>query len=242
MSNNEPTEELAEFVNQVKTAYSSSSVLDNVCTLTPVPTTERYGQFLQFAKNLLIERQHITDPSHYLILDEIGTSVARNEIKEIVDNLSRQSPDGYHNGEVSYQNIVDAVISLRERNYRPNHIFLPIEFFHNVFEWNRGVPRSYGGNAGSAFDSLLITNETLKVTYSNKYIPFDNIVITSREAMNWEYRPASDNNERLTVEFNWNNNNPTHTTLLVKEIFNFDPNVDGNLVIKRRPEQTPEDG
>jgi len=228
----EPKDELIKLEEQIKKAYSSYSIIDKVCTPQPVSVDIHYGQFSQFANKLLIEKEHITSSSHYLILGEIGTSVARNEIRHIVDAISDLSTKKELD-EITYVDIKNSVLSLQSQHYKPNHIFLPIDFFHKLIDWNREKPLDF--KQGSVFDQLFIDNYgALKVTYSNKYIPFDNVVITCKEANIWEYRPSSISNERMTAKFDWNPSDPINTILLVKTVFNFKPSKEGNAVLKAR--------
>jgi len=233
MISSEIQQKLGELENQIKTAYSRSSIIDYVCIPVKVVPTERYGKFTQFANRLLIERQHVTDSSHYLILGEIGTSVARDEERHIIDTLSKLSPQNIVK-EISYAEITKGVDIIKSKGFTPNHIFIPIDYFQDVFKWNKDKIKP--SHTGSVFDSLVIQNNaTLKVTYSNKYVPFDNVIITSKEANKWEYRPVDDTINRLTVKFDWSYNDPENTLLDVKTIFNLVVKpTEANLVIMKK--------
>src|SRR2546428_11166603 len=83
---------LRKLEEQVATAYKNFSIVGEVCTLREVPSDIRQGKFTQFASNILIEKAHIVDPAHFLILSEIGTSVARDEMNFLVKRLSQLLP------------------------------------------------------------------------------------------------------------------------------------------------------
>ena len=229
----EINERLQDLENQIQTTYKSYSVVGTVCTTKSISQSERFGQFRQFANKLLIERRHITDPSHHLILDEIGRSVARNEIKYLVNNLQKGCKQTTTE-KISYRDIQEGVSSIQNSGFVPNHIFLPIEYFHEVFEWNKDKPRTYDATK-SAFNSLYISESvTLSVDYSNKYIQFDDSIITSKEANFWEYRPTSSDNERLISQFCWDQGDDVNTILLVQTIFNLHvKHPEGNFLLSK---------
>ena len=224
---------LKELENQIKSSYLSYSIVDKVCNLEPIDVSERYGKFRQFVSSLLIERAHITDPTHHLIVGEIGTSVARQERAYIVNYLSEKGPH-QSVGKLSHSDIVNAVKTIQDKGMQPNHIFLPIDYFQDTIEWNKNTKRSIE-DKGSIFDSIYYSNEKfLKVTYSNKYVPFNNAIITSKEANIWEYRSISESGERLKAKFDWNYKDDENTQLLVMTIFNFKVKTpEGNLVLTK---------
>lgn len=226
---------LEKLEKQIKDAYSRYSIIDKVCRPVPVNPSERFGKFTQFASRFLIERQHITDSSVFLMLDEIGTSVARDETKYIIDYLSKSSPSK-NVEKVSHSDLIHEVSRLWSEGFTPNHIFMPIDYFHDVFEWNRGRPLATYERGLSATDSLQISPDLiLKISYSNKYVEFEDIIITSRKANKWEYRPVDDTPNRLIVKFDWNYNDPINTILEVKTVFNFVVEYpEGNFVLKKQ--------
>ena len=69
---------------QIQDAYAKHTVIDHVCIPTVVEPNVRVGQFRQIANNILIERERIIKPNNYLLLAEIGASVARSEIEYLV--------------------------------------------------------------------------------------------------------------------------------------------------------------
>jgi len=230
---------IEELENQIKTAYSRNSIIDNVCIPVKVSPNYEYGKFTKFANRLLIERQRITDPSNYLILGEIGTSVARSEERHIIDTLSKLSSPNIVK-EISYEEITKGVDIIKTRGFTPNHIFMPIDYFQNMIKWR--ASKLSTNPALSDIHSLPIQNDLiLKVTYSNKYVPFENVIITSKEANKWEYRPIDDTDNRLTAKFDWNYNDLDNVILDVKTTFNLKiEHPEANLVLTKSLVSSPD--
>ena len=223
---------LRKLEEQVATAYKNFSIVGEVCTLREVPSDIRQGKFTQFASNILIEKAHIVDPAHFLILSEIGTSVARDEMNFLVKRLSQLMPKNTVD-EISLGSIKQIIESMRNNDHLPSHIFMPIEYHDKLLDWNLEQRQQYRVTT-NIFNTMHIDPQTsLKVTFSNKYIPFDEVIITSRDVNIWEYRPNGDETGRLTVKFEWN----THSLdakLLVETVFNHEIiSKEGNYVLTK---------
>lgn len=222
---------LERLEKQIQDAYAKHTVIDNVCIPTLVEPTVKAGQFRQIANNLLIEKERITDPNNYLLLEEIGTSVARGEIEYLVRNLTQNSPNTKIDG-ITYDKIVQGAEVIINNGFKPNHVFMPIEYSRYIREWNQFKPRRNWTEGGIRNAIYINEDIVMKVTFSNKYVPFEETVITSKESNRWEYRPTVDRSSRLTAKFNWNYEDPMNTLLSVKTIFNHVVDERGNLVMK----------
>ena len=229
-------ERIRELEEQIQNSYRNYSDVDRICTTSAVPDG---GKFRQFAKKILIEREHITDESHVLILDNFGSSTAQAETNYIIRELKQKSI-GINVNEINYDVIRKNVTEMNSSGITPDAILLPITYFHNVWEWNspavqKGLLRERIG------DQLFINHDLiLPIIFSNKYIPFEEVFIVSKTANLWEYRPDTKTNGRLTSDFDWDYNDPQNVTVLVRTIFQFSiRNNYGNRVLI--PENIPKD-
>ena len=176
-----------------------------------------------------INRDQITNPINVLLLGELGSSVARSEIKTLLDSFSEC--DTTEIDTFSFEKIREKVFSMKSNGHNPNAIFVPIEYFHNVYDWNK-EKKPYD-SPGSLFDVLYLDAVTsLKVKYSNKIVPFQDVIITSKEANHWNYRLDEETQGRITVKFDWDDGDDENTILLIKTTFKFNVEKDGNAVLK----------
>lgn len=222
-------EKLNELEKQIIKSYYNTSIIDRVCTLHPV-SEEIDGTYEQFAGKYLIERSHITDPSHFLILNELGTSLANSETKFLIKQFTTNTKTEIDT--FSVEKIKEKMFEIKSKEYFPNMVFIPINYFHDVYDWNK-VHKPYG-SAGSIFDRLYFDRDnSLQVKYSNKKIKFNDIIITSKEVNHWSYRPDKETQERIKAKFDWDMNDTENSLLLVKTVFKFsNENKEGNAVIK----------
>lgn len=227
-------QKLSELEKQILDAYLQHTVVERVCKTSSVDPTDRINQFRQIAGNVLIERERITTPNNYLLLDEIGASVARDEIRYLVQNLAENCPKS-ESTEITYATINDSARTIETQGFLPNHIFLPIDYYHEVLKWNQ-IRKRNDWTGGSIFNSFYTEDGIfLRVTFSNRYIPFNSAILTSLESNLWEYRPT-ENSGRLTVKFDWDYNDSTNTLLSVKTVFNHViAHPQGNLVLPVAP-------
>lgn len=210
---------LERLEKQIKVACEKHTIIDNVCIPTLVEPAVKAGQFRQIANKLLIERERISDPENYLLLDEIGASVARAEIEYLVRHLSPSAPSSKIH-DITYEEIVHGVGRILDNGFMPNHVFMPIEYSRYIREWNKSKAKRDWTRGGIHNTIYIDEDVVMKVTFSNKYIPFEEIVITSKESNSWEYRPNAHRSVRLTAKFDWNYEDPMNAVLIVKTIFN----------------------
>ena len=221
--------------DEIQEAYRRYSIIDKVCTPVPVPKDDRI--FRQFAKKFLIERIHITDDSHFLILENFGIGTARSEDNYLLEKIRLHSVCNEVN-EINYEEIQNAVKQLKQNGFVPDAIFLPINYFHNVWDWN-SIPYQNGQITENLGHQLVIDKNTiLPIIFSNKYVPFNEVFVVTKKVNIWEYRPDAVTEGRLTTQFNWDYNDSKYTTLLIQTIFNLEiKNSNGNILLK--PENIP---
>jgi len=226
----EINQKLKELENQIRTSYNNASILDHICTLEGVPEEVEYGTYEQFAARYKISREHITDPTHILLLGELGASVARTEIKFLINSFSN-----YDKSEIdtfSIEKIKEKTFSMQSQGYYPNVVFIPIEYFHDIHDWNK--INKPPGSEGSIFDRLYLDSiNSLLVKYSNKKIEFEDVIITSKEVNHWNYRPDVETKGRLTAKLDWDIKDDENSILLIKTVFKFmNEEKNGNAVLK----------
>lgn len=240
MSPEEIQEKLHSLEQQIIDSYKNASILDDVCTLEPVERNYQYGQFHQFANRYKIEKAHILDHSHFLIVNELGLEIARSEIALLIEEFTKQSISRKVE-EFSMTEIRRAISDLKRQYFRPKPtvIFIPTEYFNEVFEWNK----TQGLDFRDSWKYLALDHQTrIKVKFSSKYAKFDDIIITSEASNIWQYRPDELTNERLTARFHWEDYEyPMDAILEIKTIFNFKTTKEANMILKLPHREKPED-
>jgi len=232
LASNETIMRLQDLEEQIRTSYQNTTIIDDVCTVEAVDETYQPGQLKQFASKYAINREHITSTTHYLFgIGEFGKSTARSEINLLLREF-RNSTNISDMEEFSFEQILEKVHELQANDFNPKVIFIPTSHMEKILEHNR-ENRPYGAQ-GSYFDTIYLDQATpLKIKYSSKYAQFEEIIITTKEANQWKYRPDVETGNRITAKFDWNAGGDENTELIVRTIFNFrigDPN--GNAIFR----------
>ena len=230
MDKNEINTKLIQLENQIRNSYYKASIVENVCTIRPVLESIEHGEYKQFAQKFRINKEPILDTSGTLLLDGIGDSLAFGEINFIIKALSDYEKSTINT--FSVKKIEEKFFEMKNHTHTPNMVFIPIEYYHDIYEWNK--THKPCGSAGSIFDRLCFSDgNSLRIQFSNKKIEFEDIIITSRDANHWNYRPDSETQGRLTVKFDWGTSDSENAILLIKTVFKFvNEDKNRNSIIK----------
>ncbi|MGB9003690.1 MAG: hypothetical protein WCC52_07795 [Nitrosotalea sp.] len=232
MDRDQINQKLSELENQIRKSYNNVSILDHVCILESVPEEIDHGTYQQFAGRYKINRERITNPTNFLILNELGASVARSEIIFLIHELSNSEKSEIDT--FSIDKIKEKVFSMRSQGYHPDVVFIPIEYYDKVFDWNK--THKPFDSEGNIVDRLYLDRvSNLRIKYSNKKIEFEDVIIASKNANHWKYRPDAETNGRITAKFDWDVQDDENSILLVKTVFKFTTDRNGgNVVLKIR--------
>jgi len=111
-----------------------------------------------------------------------------------------------------FNEIKSVVGNLKEQNYNPSIIFLPLEILTEFVK--KRLART--------FEHLKIEEDTeLKVISSSKLTPFEDIIILDKTAGIWTFEPDEETGERLIIEIKEYDADESKVDLLVKTVVNF---------------------
>lgn len=230
MNIDEIKQRLAGLEEDVRKSYRNTTILDDVCTVESVTPNYEIGSFEQFASLYPIERAIIKNQSHFLLLGELGRSLARSEIELLLKEFTKIPPRKTLT-KFSIEDIQNVTYDLQDNDFHPHTVFIPARYSVDVMHWNERF-HNIGYNVFSS-DLILDPTTKLKVRYSSKYAKFDNIIIVSRDANIWQFRPDPITNERITAKFNWEYDDVENASLLVRTVFRFhNPSPEANVVLE----------
>ena len=148
---------------------------------------------------------------------DFGRVVAVGEINYLIkriledERIERVRIRGEEHEEL-FNKIKSVVGSLKEQNYKPYVIFMPLAI-RTEFLKKRLV---------ETFEHLRIDEDTeLKVINSSKLTPFEDIIILDKTAGIWTFEPDEETRERLIIEIKEYDADKSKVDLLVKTVVNF---------------------
>ncbi len=137
------------------------------------------SEFIQLTKHPGIDREWFTDPSFHLSLEWEGENIATGElnflIKEIIGNAKIEKV----NIPEFELDVIEDIIS--KLPFKPEDILIPVEYYTHKDFWKEKHSR-FSETRGKHIN--LAGNE-LRVHWSNNYVPFDDIIISSPSAFEW---------------------------------------------------------
>jgi ElaB/YqjD/DUF883 family membrane-anchored ribosome-binding protein len=177
-------------------------------------------EFIQIYKRPLIPKDCLIKPSfvdcstlwfdfgRVVAVGEINYSIKRILEDELIERVRIREEEH----EELFNKIQSVVGSLKEQNYKPYVIFMPL-VIRTEFLKKRLV---------ETFEHLRIDEDTeLKVINSSKLTPFEDIIILDKTAGIWTFEPDEETRERLIIEIKEYDADKSKVDLLVKTVVNF---------------------
>lgn len=199
--------ELKEFAEMMIKAYKNTTILKEIAKI--VPYTGQKAEFFQIGQRTPLPREFFvkSDFSNSTLAGNFAESVVLGEenfIIEILTKLAKENKIGYGEiDEFSNHRIIEVIA--KSRNL-PTDIFIPIDlpYFQKVHDWVKV------GNAKYKSDGLyiMIGNQSVKVHWSTKFAPFNDIVYLNREAWRIIQKTKIDAPKKVDVEYTFGENEP----------------------------------
>lgn len=215
-------EKVAKCREDILKSYKESSKIQEVAQVKEFDEErDKELEFIQIYKRPLIPKDCLIKPSFVdcstLWFDLGHRVVAVGEINYLIKRIledGRIERVRIKNAECKeiLNEIKSVAGNLREQNYKPSVIFMPLEI-HTEFLKKR---------LAETFEHLRIDEDTeLKVINSSKLTPFKDIIILDKTAGIWTFEPDEETGERLIIEIKEYDSDKSKVDLLVKTVVNF---------------------
>ena len=143
-----------------------------------------------------------------LLLGEINYVIKRILEDEGIERVGLRA----RGHEEIFNEIKSVVGSLKEQNYKPSVVFIPLEILTEFVK--KGLAKT--------FEYLRIDEDTeLKVISSSKLTPFEDIIIIDKAAGIWTFKTDEETGERLIIEIREYDADKSKVDLLVRTVVNF---------------------
>lgn len=231
-------EKIGEYEKKIIQSYENYSILPHACNLVPVPEGYELGTFSKFANRIAIEKEILLHEPGIINLGSLGIDIAHAETNEIVHQITTKSPPKEIDQEVSRDFLKEAIISQRDLGFNPQFMFVPIDYFMNMWNWSLVKFRRADFDGQGGYYWTIDDHTTVKIKYSNKRSPFDNFIITDPTYNIWQYRTDEKTGGRVTASFDTKSDS-INAYLLIQTIFKFTAtNPKANLVLKFKKEES----
>jgi ElaB/YqjD/DUF883 family membrane-anchored ribosome-binding protein len=213
-------EKVAKCREDIFKSYKESSEISEVVQVKKFDEErDNELEFFQIYKRPLIPKDCLIKPSFVDCSTpwfNFGRVVAVGEINYLIkrifeDERIERVRIREEEHEELFNKIKSVVGSLKEQNYNPSVIFMPLDI-RTEFVKKKLAELGY----------LRIDEDTkLKVINSSKLTPFEDIIILDKTAGIWTFEPDEEAEERLIIEIKEYDADKSKVDLLVKTVVNF---------------------
>ena len=228
-------EKVANCREDIFKSYKKSSEITEVVQVKEFDEEkDKELEFILIYKRPLIPKDCLIKPSFIncsMIWSDLGSSVALGETNYLTKRiLEDERIERVRIREVEHEelfNKIKSVVgSLKEQNYKPSVVFIPLEILTEFVKKRL-----------AKFGYLKIDEDTkLKVINSSKLTPFEDVIILDKTAGIWTFEPDEEAEDRLIIEIKECDTDKSKVDLLVKTVVNFrivDPKAIKILKIER---------
>lgn len=179
----------------VRESYYKASIIDQVVEFRNALVSDE--NFLKLYKRTYIPREWFIRKDIYsdIVFRQFGSNIAFSEKKYIVseilknEGIERQTVES-----IDSNTLVHTSRSLLENGFNPTVLFITIDFYTKLYiDWLRVNPELQV----VPFGNISISGHEYKIFWSNKYMPFSEVIFIDRNFGKWISKPNF--NERLSV-------------------------------------------
>jgi hypothetical protein len=184
----------------LKRYYERSVIEEALETRDYKPNSDDTKEFRQIGASHRFDTDVFADPTHYLDLffDQAADSLILGEKKYLVDTMLKQETIPKYMERFTYDGLVE-MISSKFGASEPSIIFMPLTLFSRVhMEWAIGLNKGLDAKDGHYRVILPVHSYRPQLVWSNKYMPFDSIVVTSKQVGEWIAKPKVNDRVRVT--------------------------------------------
>jgi len=142
-----------------------------------------------------------------LLLGEINYLIKRILEDEGIERVGLRA----RGHEEIFNEIKSVVGSLKEQNYKPSVVFIPLEILTEFVK--KGLAKT--------FEYLRIDEDTELKVISSSLTPFEDIIIIDKAAGIWTFKTDEETRERLIIEIREYDADKSKVDLLVRTAVNF---------------------
>lgn len=175
---------IKELSEMVERGYKSTSIINSDKRILE-PSFEDGGDFVQFASNQIIPRwifEGTADNS--MVAYEFSNSLRLSEIKYLLKKIKESYPETDTLNEVTYEEFLRILTPLR----KPTDIFIPIKIFVDMHRFYSEAIFE----RDSHYTYLKVGDNKIRMHWSNKLLPFNEIFILEESGVTWLQKRVKD--------------------------------------------------
>jgi hypothetical protein len=209
---------LEECKTQIREAYQSSSVVEQLANLVEIEDREP-SDFRVLTSSEARYVDHFNDDSFYwdMYCKELARSIATSERLHIFERLEEIPGEGQSidASNPNFRHLLDGIDQLRDKGYNPTIVIVPISLHGAVF-------RRLNIDIHTGRDIVLADGSRLHVFWSSRVVPIDRIVVLDAKSGNWNVKLDPETKSRLTVAIGRPSSPPNAVTFLAETVVKYE--------------------
>jgi len=193
--NSEVQRRIARSESLISQSYYKASVIDKIIRVRDAGASD--ADFLKLYRRTYIPKEWFVRKDIYtdLIFGQFGSNLAFSEIKFILEEiLKNKEIERLHVPEIGFNALLETSVSLIGREVDPTVLFMPIDYYTDLYtDW-----RVNPGLRINPFDNITILGQRYKIFWSNKYMPFNEVLFIDKNFGEWVAKPNF--RERLSAK------------------------------------------
>lgn len=194
-------ERVKRFKKNVREEYDHTSIIKQAVPWRAAEPSEA-GQFVQIGMRFpagpeIFNDSYSTGPTFYSPeIVGVGRSIALGEEKYLVKTLENSILNRFVEQDLSLDAISRAISKVGP-SFVPKTVFIPLDFF-SILEMGKvsGVRTWYKGP--DCF--LIIGSRKLRAFWSNKYVPYDSLILVGQRLGKWIVKPDPVDRHWVTID------------------------------------------
>ena len=219
-------DKILRYTSDIRTAYEDSSVVPHVAEEAVRRQEQEPEGFLESGVKYALSMHDFESRSHEFLLSNIGNGIANSEVRQITDSISNTRGVEVLEEFLTLDLLESTISSYLIEHGHPTIVFVPRRYFKDFYKWQSKRLSPFDPRLDGR--SITVSNQTIHLSWSNKYREFDRVIITSKSNNRWKYRPAHELNKkntgisrRLTVTFD-TESDYTQVILVAKSVYKFE--------------------
>jgi hypothetical protein len=200
--NRDSAEEYERLRQLLLNRYYEKSVIEEALeTRDYRPNIDDSKEFRKIGTSDQFETNVFADSTHYLDLffDQVADNIILGEKKYLVDNMLKHAATSEYMEHFTYDDLLD-VIETKFEVAEPSIVFMPLTLYSKIhLQWARKLGKSVLQVDEGRYRLILpFHTRNPQLVWSNKYMPFDDIVIASKKYGEWIAKPKVKDRVRVT--------------------------------------------
>lgn len=199
-----PRSRLKKGKESIIDGYRNASIIREVIDCLPfIEEAHSSENYFQIGLRTLTPKDWFRDVSVYLDLTEIGRIVAMGEQNFLIRKIQEKSrrSEVKEIEKFTFDKAVRAIEEIKDNGYSPSILYVPIEFYVEMHKWKLPYEKRTAIQYPSGRRGFFVPDQftTLKIFWSNKYIPLDKILVFDRSFAKWIVKTEPETGDFIRV-------------------------------------------